>query len=361
MKRIKQTSNQMSFASYYVEQRSAKTSVFYNQINTIIDWTKLDKVISRYYRKGETLQGCKPYSGVLLFKMLLLGIWNDLSDVKTEHYVNDSLSAMRFCDLDLEDAVPDHSTLSRFRTALTQSKGIDEVLAAFNRQLEGHGLIVQTGIKVDASLTESPNKPKGDIHYQIAEDRKEDEVPQEEQSKQKDSLQKLQGKGVDTAGRWLKKGGRSIFGFKHHDAVDENGMILGVHTTTANEHDSKGLEPLLDKIPKSHKKKGVWADKGYKVPANDQLLKEQRIKNRLMHKAYRNRPLSEWQKLFNKLISKTRWVVERTFGSIKKWFAGHKARYMGLAKTHTQHILQAIAHNLKRAPGLIVSNALKMP
>ena len=51
--------------------------------------------------------------------------------------------------------------------------------------------------------------------------------------------------------------------------------------------------------------------------------------------------------------------VERTFGSIKKWFGGNTARYVGLEKTHTQHVLQAIAHNLKRAPGIIVSNSLK--
>ena len=88
-------------------------------------------------------------------------------------------------------------------------------------------------------------------------------------------------------------------------------------------------------------------------------LKKHNIKNRLMNKVYRNRPLTPWQQLFNKLISKTRWVVERTFGSIKKWFGGDQARYMGLDKTHTQHILQAIAYNLKRAPGIIVSNFLK--
>lgn len=123
----------MSFASYYVEQRSARSSVFYDQINTLVDWDKLDQVISRYYRKGETFQGAKPYSGVLLFKMLLLGIWNDLSDVKTEIYVNDSLSAMCFCGLALEDSVPDHSTLSRFRTILTHKKGMDKILTSFNK------------------------------------------------------------------------------------------------------------------------------------------------------------------------------------------------------------------------------------
>ena len=151
----------MSFADYYVKQRSAKSSLFYDQINTLIDWNKLEKVINRYYHKGETLQGQKPYNGVLLFKMLLLGIWNDLSDVRTESYVNDSLSAMRFCGLNLEDPVPDHSTLSRFRSELTRNKGMDKLLLAFNRQLEKHQVIVCTGLKVDASLTETPPQTQG--------------------------------------------------------------------------------------------------------------------------------------------------------------------------------------------------------
>ena len=36
---------------------------------------------------------------------------------------------------------------------------------------------------------------------------------------------------------------------------------------------------------------------------------------------------------------------------------GGTARYVGLAKTHAQHVMEAIAHNLYRAPGLIVANA----
>ncbi len=180
----------MLFSTCFVEQRTIKTSVFYNQINTIINWDKIDKVISRYYHKEEVLLGAKPYSGVLLFKMLLLGIWNDLLDEKTENLINDSLSAMRFCGLNLEDSVPDHSTLCRFRTALTKSKGMDKVLGAFNKQLEKHEVIVHTGIKVDASLTDSLRKPKGDIRYSIAEDRKEYEVDEDVQNKQTVLLKK---------------------------------------------------------------------------------------------------------------------------------------------------------------------------
>ena len=58
---------------------------------------------------------------------------------------------------------------------------------------------------------------------------------------------------------------------------------------------------------------------------------------------------------FNKLISKTRYKVERTFGTIKKQFGGGIARYIGLEKMHTQHLMQAIAYNLYRSPGIIMS------
>jgi IS5 family transposase len=89
--------------------------------------------------------------------------------------------------------------------------------------------------------------------------------------------------------------------------VDDNGLILAVHTTAANEHDSRRLSPLLEKLPGEELEGGVLADKGYQVPANNTLLKERGIKNRLMHKADRNRPLTHWQAVFNKLIGKSRW------------------------------------------------------
>jgi IS5 family transposase len=44
--------------------------------------------------------------------MLLTGIWYGLDDERVEAMLNDSLSAMRFYDLCIEDDVPDHSVLS---------------------------------------------------------------------------------------------------------------------------------------------------------------------------------------------------------------------------------------------------------
>jgi transposase, IS5 family len=55
-------------------------------------------------------------------------------------------------------------------------------------------------------------------------------------------------------------------------------------------------------------------------------------------------------------VSKTRYAIERTFGSIKKWFNGGVAKYKGMAKIDYQHHLEAIAYNLYRSPGLVYAN-----
>ncbi|MFJ1328826.1 hypothetical protein [Capnocytophaga canimorsus] len=65
----------MSFAAYDVERRPRKGS-FYAQVNTFIDWRPISTIIDKHYQKGLSASGEKPYDGLLLFKMLLIGMWN---------------------------------------------------------------------------------------------------------------------------------------------------------------------------------------------------------------------------------------------------------------------------------------------
>ena len=81
-------------------------------------------------------------------------------------------------------------------------------------------------------------------------------------------------------------------------------------------------------------------------------------KSHMMHKARKNRRLTERETAVNKAISKLRYAVERKFGSMHRWFGAGIAKYVGLAKTHAQHIMEAIAYNLYRAPEIIVSNCI---
>ena len=80
-------------------------------------------------------------------------------------------------------------------------------------------------------------------------------------------------------------------------------------------------------------------------------------KDRIMRRVTRGKGLSAREQQLNAGISRTRCRIERTFGAMHRWFHGGTARYVGLAKTHAQHVMEAIAHNLYRAPGFIVANA----
>lgn len=350
----------MSFSSAYVKKRTSK-SVFYHQINKIIDWQVIEEEINKFYCVGKSAVGVKAYSGILLFKMLLVGVWNgNLSDRLVEEMVNENLSAMDFCGLQLEDTVPDHSCLSRFRTCLAKNNAFECIMDQINKQLEGHQIIVKSGVKIDASITDSPRKPKGKTTYVVAEDRKEDQISDSEKESQTIGLQaiKLVESGIDQEARWLKKGRETHYGYKEHIATDENGLVLSLETTAANEHDSLKFEILLEKakLPVGAK---VYADKAYKSKQHDKILINRGLKNRIHHKGVKNKPLTNWQKKFNSRVSCFRYTVERTFGSKVLWFNAGVARYVGIVKTHSQHILESIAYNLKRSPNLIIMQGLK--
>ena len=91
--------------------------------------------------------------------MQLISIWYHLSDLQTEAMVNDSFSTMRFCNLRIEDRVPDHSTLSRFRKELTHKKAYDRMDKKINIQLGSHKLIVK-GIAINHYLIGRKNTTK---------------------------------------------------------------------------------------------------------------------------------------------------------------------------------------------------------
>lgn len=337
---------QVGFADLAVSKRKVKDE-FFNQINTIIDWKPIAKYISKYYQKGESAIGRPSYEGIVLFKITLLQTWYGLSDYEVEEQVNDRISFSRFVGISMDEKSPDHSVISRFRTVLTNKRAYDKLLKKINEQLEKHQIIVKQGVIIDASVTETHRKPRGKKIYEAVEDRNE------EQAVVVKAEEKVQ-PGVDTQAKWIKKAGKLKFGFKQHTATDEQGLVLGVITTPANESDIKHLSDVIDVVAPTP---GTWikADKGYKSEENDNEIKRRRLKNHIMHKAKKNKKLSERESKANKLISKIRYKVERTFGSIKNWFRGGVARYVGLEKMHTQHLMEAIAYNLYRSPGIIMS------
>ena len=336
---LKQT-NQLSFSDISAERRKCKHT-FFDQINKLVDWSRVEKELKLYYPKGLRLSGKPAYSPLLLFKMLLLQTWYGLSDYAVEEEVNDRITFSRFCGISMDSPVPDHSVLSRFRTALTEKKALEKLLNMINDQLSDHGVLVQHGAVVDASITTTPRRPKGKKSYDLHEDGTI-------------TVSESYQKGVDQEASWTQKGHNLYFGYKRHVLVESNeGLVLAVSTTKASSHDSVHLPLLLNKVALKPGSR-LYADKGYSGLPNETVLKNKKLKSGIQKKASRNHPLSATAKLFNKLVSKTRYKVERVFGSMKSWFRSGKARYIGLDKTHTQHVMEAIAYNLYRAPNIIL-------
>lgn len=348
----RERTSQLSFGDLQMQRRKVK-SVFFNQINAVIDWYPLRRLIEPAYAKGFSTTGRPCYDSMVLFRMELMRVWYGLSDGEIEEQVNDRLSFSRFAGLGMDEEVPDSTTLCRFRNALVKSGVYDSLLSEVNRQLEARHVMVTTGVIVDASVTDSPRRPRGQKEYEVVEDRHEDEGVDKANAR----LVEKPHRGVDTEARWVRKAGKCHFGYKRHTVVNQDGLIIAEETTAANESDIRHLATPLEK---AGLKQGtpVMADKGYASSENRETLSRMKLKSRIMHKAQKNRCLTEREAAVNKAISKLRYAVERTFGSMRRWFGAGIARYVGLAKTHAQHIMEAIAYNLYRAPGIIVSNCV---
>ena len=348
--------NNPSFADSICDVRIKKVkTVFFKQIDTLIDWRLIAEIINKHYEKGKSATGKPSYDGLLLFKMSLLQTWYGLSDYDVEDRVNDSISFSRFCGLTLDQVSPDHSTLSRFRTQMTKAGVYEKLIKEINKQLEAHQIIVKTGAIVDASVIDSPLKPKGSLPIEVTEDRQE-ETTETPTQKDKEPVKKVYAESVDKEASWVKKAGKVRYGYKKHFVTNQEGLVLGVLTTKASVNEISNLEEVLNTadLPKHI---GLKADKGYQSEKNNQLLKTKELKNHILKKAKKNKPLTQWEKKFNKLVGKVRFKVERTFGGIKRWFNAGTARYKGLAKMHTQNLMEAISYNLYRSPGIVALNS----
>ena len=119
------------------------------RIAVLVDWAAFERLLCDVYAAPVERPS---YGPVVLLRCLLLQQWYRLSDPGLEEALSDRLSFRRFVGLALADPVPDHSTLSRFRSELSRRGLAERLLAELNRQLDAMGLMVKAGTLIDASL-----------------------------------------------------------------------------------------------------------------------------------------------------------------------------------------------------------------
>ena len=327
----------MDFFSYEGAKRIGSENILV-KVDQLIDWSRFSRLLKRAHI-GKQL-GPTGYDPLLLFKCLLLGQWHGLSDPQLEESLKIRLDFMLFAGLDLHSRIPDETTHCRFRNHLVAKGLFDDFLNEVCFQLEEHGLKLkkaETAI-VDATLIDSSARPNKVLDT-IAQDREED----------KTGCEIAESLSADPDARWVKKGRKSTFGYKGFVRCDEEGFVDCTHVTPLSEAESPQLEKLAD----GAKAKRFLADKAYASKANRKHLKDRKIKDGIMHKAVRNRPLRASQKRFNKFISKRRFRVEQVFGTAKRLFDMDRARYFSTIKTHAQLTMIAICMNLLKAANKI--------
>lgn len=288
------------------------------KIAALIDWSALERLLAPLHQ-AET--GRPPYPALSMLKGLLLQQWYGLSDPGLEEALGDRASFRFFCGFSLSEPTPDETTFCRFRGSLAAAGLAEALFAEINRQLEAKGFILKRGTLLDATLVRAAVRPP--------------------------TAEEGHAAAIDPEARWAVRDNpkKKTYGYKAHVAADQgSGLIRKALLTPANVHDSIPADDLVQ-----GDEGAIYADRGYDKAARRQALRARGIKDRIMHKAQRGRPITDRQRRRNRLIAAIRAAVEAIFGTFKRGYGFVRVRYRGLGRNHAHLQLLCLAFNLRRA------------
>ena len=281
--------------------------------------------------------GAKPFDVVMMFKIIILQRYYGLGDKQVEYQILDRTSFKNFLGLETGDKVPDEKTVWLFRENLTNTGVIEELFYQFISYLESKGLIFNEGKLVDASFTVAPRQRNTREENQKIKDGEGTEL-------WNDNPHKKRHKEID--GRWTKKNNETFYGYKNHAKVDTKSKFIKKFVVTdASVHDSQALDPLLDEEDANQ---DLYGDSAYTGEEQEDTITKYKMINKVNEKGYRNKPLTEEQKLSNRQKSKTRARVEHVFGFMEQSMNGLFVRSVGIARATGIIGLINLTYNLFR-------------
>ena len=303
-----------------------------------IDWRIFVPILDMALRKEAKGPGGRPsYDSLLMFKILILQRYYNVSDEQMQYQITDRLSFQRFLGLRLEDRVPDQKTIWLFRDTLTKSEAIEPLFDAFNAQLKAEGLLAHEGQIVDASFVEAPKQRNTrEENAKI----KSGGIPEDWKLHPAKLHQK------DTDARWTKKNNVTYYGYKNHVKVCRVSKLITTYdVTSASVHDSQSLEEL---VADSDKGQTLHADSAYAGAELRTMLRKRGIRPHIHAKAYRNKPLTKSQMRRNRIKSKIRARVEHVFGFVENSMHGSRIRSIGIERARGIVGLMNLTYNMFR-------------
>ena len=232
-----------------------------------------DQVADTYGRKGNP--SVDP--AALLKLMFLLFYENVPSERQLMAQLPVRLDWMWFCGYDFDDAIPDHSVISKAR----RRWGPEVFQNMFEQVLDrcvATGLVDGSVVHVDASLVEAnadPKRMRPALRWtaQKLYDRLESSTATEP----KDEAPPLMENSTDPEARMTARDGIATLGYKEHRVVDDRAQIItAVATTPAARPEGEMLETLLDRHARNIGREAETpvADKAYGTAENYHMLHE---------------------------------------------------------------------------------------
>lgn len=321
------------------------------KLNEIIDWEIFRKPIEDALNKEDRKSnaGRKPYDKLLMFKILILQRYYNLSDEQTEFQIKDRLSFLDFLGLQIGDNVPDRNTIWLFKEELKEKGLSKKLFDTFTQKLISNGVVAKEGTLVDASFVKVPKQRN---QRQDNADIKKGAVPLEF-GKNKNKLSQK-----DTDARWVTKYKTREFGYKDHISVDQKTKVITNYTVTpSSTHDSQAIKELINKEDNT-----LYADSAYKSKEIEEYLEANNVQSKVINRAYRNKPLTNAQHKLNHKHSKTRVRVEHIFGTLKTSMNNALSlKAIGLDRIKSITGLLNLTYNLVRYEQLVRLGKVHIP
>lgn len=292
-----------------------------SEISALLDWSGFEGLVSGIHASA---CGEAAYPPLVMFKVLLLQRWYDLSDPGMEEALADRLSFRAFAGFSLEDATPDHSTIWRFREELAKRRLMAPLLAELMRQLDGRGVVLKQGTLIDATIVQAAARRPRMSEPKIS--------------------------AVDPDARFGANNERRRFqfGYKLHAAVDGgSGLVRSVRVTPANIQE---IDVAIELVQGDEA--AVYADRGYDARRLHDYLAGAGIADGVMRRNRTNRPLSPEEIARNHALSLRRRPVEKLFGTLKRSYRLSRVPYFNQARNTVALTMACFAYNLRRCHAL---------
>ena len=188
------------------------------KLERTIHWEAFRDLLAGVYKDSDPRKGGRPpFDAVLMFKVLVLQHFYNLSDDQTEFQIRDRYSFCRFLGLSPEGRVPDAKTIWVFRERLKKLELVEKLFAEMLAQIDEAGFTARKGQIVDAAIVPVPKQRNSrEENTRI----KAGETPEDW------SDAKRQQKDVQA--RWTKKHGKNHYGYKNHISIDAEYKLITI-------------------------------------------------------------------------------------------------------------------------------------